>query len=313
MNTEYLKEFLILAETRNYWEAAERLFMNQSTLSKHIRALEMELDTPLFVRTTRKVELTEYGESLYPYAQNIVKSEFDIRSLFIQMKNSRNGSLNLGTIPTMAQYHIINLLHDFKQRCPKSKVSILEADSNDLKEALYSGHCELVFQREARLNFEKNFLKDEDVERIPYIQDHMVAVLPKQHPLAAKESLRLQELKNERFCLIKEGSLMYELCTSACQAAGFIPEIVFSTHRIHNILDVIVSDNCIALLMNNHILYSVENMSAREVPFVVIDILPKIRSQISLCYLKGVKLSAAAQQFIEYFKEHCINRQKQER
>lgn len=43
MNTEFLKEFVVLAETQNFWEASERLYMNQSTLSKHIKSLENEL------------------------------------------------------------------------------------------------------------------------------------------------------------------------------------------------------------------------------------------------------------------------------
>ena len=48
MNTEYLKEFVVLAETKNFWEASDRLYMNQSTLSKHIKSLENELCVDLF-------------------------------------------------------------------------------------------------------------------------------------------------------------------------------------------------------------------------------------------------------------------------
>ena len=48
MNTEYLKEFVVLAETKNFWEASDRLYMNQSTLSKHIKSLENELGINLF-------------------------------------------------------------------------------------------------------------------------------------------------------------------------------------------------------------------------------------------------------------------------
>ena len=62
MNTENLKEFIVLAETKNFWEASERLYMNQSTLSKHIKSLENDLGVALFTRTTRRVELTNYGE-----------------------------------------------------------------------------------------------------------------------------------------------------------------------------------------------------------------------------------------------------------
>ena len=69
MNTEYLKEFVVLAETKNFWEASDRLYMNQSTLSKHIKSLENELGVDLFLRTTRRVELTNYGQTFLPYAK----------------------------------------------------------------------------------------------------------------------------------------------------------------------------------------------------------------------------------------------------
>lgn len=65
MNTEYLKEFVVLAETKNFCEASDRLYMNQSTLSKHIKSLENELGINLFLRTTRRVELTNYGQTFY--------------------------------------------------------------------------------------------------------------------------------------------------------------------------------------------------------------------------------------------------------
>ena len=62
MEISYFKDFVILAENQNYWSAAERLFIGQSSLSKHIKTLEKSLGAPLFERTSRKVELTEFGK-----------------------------------------------------------------------------------------------------------------------------------------------------------------------------------------------------------------------------------------------------------
>ena len=67
MNTEYLKEFVVLAETKNFWEASDRLYMNQSTLSKHIKSLENELGVDLFLRTTRRVDLFTLCKINYPF------------------------------------------------------------------------------------------------------------------------------------------------------------------------------------------------------------------------------------------------------
>ena len=64
MDIIYFKEFAVLAVMQNYWAAAERLFIGQSSLSKHIKTLEKHLGAPLFDRTTRKVELTEENTRL---------------------------------------------------------------------------------------------------------------------------------------------------------------------------------------------------------------------------------------------------------
>ncbi len=250
MNISFFREFIVLAEEKNYMEAAERLYMNQSTLSKHIMSMENELGVPLFDRSTRRVELTEYGKALLPHAKNITHSEFEYSSLLKQMQNRKKGVVTLGSIPPMAQYGIVSLLADFQHKYPDSHVSILEEDSQNLPNLLRERKCELIFLRESKLDFEKNFLEDHEITRLPFIQDRLIALLPSQHPLAQKEQVTLRELKDENFCLIKEGTLLYETCVNACQASGFIPNISFTSHRIENILDMVSTGNYIALLTN---------------------------------------------------------------
>ena len=55
MELSYIREFVVLAETGNYLEAADALFIAQSSLSRHIKSIELDLGSPLFDRTTRKV------------------------------------------------------------------------------------------------------------------------------------------------------------------------------------------------------------------------------------------------------------------
>ena len=73
MDIKHLAEFVALAETGNYLETADNLFISQSTLSKHIMALEKELGVSLFERTTRKIHLSTEGETFLPYALKIVR------------------------------------------------------------------------------------------------------------------------------------------------------------------------------------------------------------------------------------------------
>lgn len=308
MNTAFFNEFTVLAEVKNFWEASERLYINQSTLSKHIKLMESELGVPLFTRTTRRVELTKYGEALLPYAQSIIRTEFEYSSLFMQIQNTEKGTLNLGSIPAMAQYNITSLLSSFQKLYPGSSVQMIEDDSKNLTRFLRNRKCELIFTRESKLSFEQNFLEDTTIVRIPYIRDHLVALLPKKHRLASAQSLTLRDLKDERFCFIKEESLMYDICVSACQAANFIPEIVFTSHRLDSIIDMVSTGSQVALLMNQHLLPPEKAPYSIDLPWVVIDLIPHICSQVSLCYLKEQKLSASAQNFVNLCQQLCIQK-----
>lgn len=306
MNTAYLKEFTVLAEVKNFWEASERLYVNQSTLSKHIKHIETELGVPLFTRTTRRVELTKYGEALYPYAQSIIRTEFEYSTLLMQIQNAERGTLSLGTIPAMAQYNITNLLSSFQKKYPESSVKITEDDPKNLMNLLLGRKCELIFTRESKLAFEKNFPEDMNIVRIPYIRDHLVALLPKKHRLASARSITLRELKDESFCFVKEDSLMYNICVSACQSANFIPEIAFTSHRPDSIIDMVSAGSHVALLMNRHLLPPEKALYSTALSLVVADITPHICSQVSLCYLKGQRLSVSAQNFVDLCRQMCM-------
>lgn len=88
MELNHVKEFIALTKTENYLEAAENLFISQSSLSKHIKSLEAELGTTLFDRTTRQVKLNEAGKVFLKYAQQLIDMSGTnvIRRLLISRK-----------------------------------------------------------------------------------------------------------------------------------------------------------------------------------------------------------------------------------
>ncbi|MCL2492540.1 MAG: LysR family transcriptional regulator, partial [Clostridiales bacterium] len=87
MDTKSLKFFLAVAEHRNFTKASEQLYITQSALSHHIAELEAELNTKLFLRTTRSVSLTPSGEILYRSAKDLI-SRFDQIALDIRKADS---------------------------------------------------------------------------------------------------------------------------------------------------------------------------------------------------------------------------------
>lgn len=71
---EQLKYFLVVEKYKNFSVASYELCISQSSLSKQIKALENELDTILFDRTTRNITLTDTGKEFLIYAKNSIKS-----------------------------------------------------------------------------------------------------------------------------------------------------------------------------------------------------------------------------------------------
>lgn len=306
MNTDYLKEFVVLAETKNFWEASDRLYMNQSTLSKHIKNLETDLGVDLFSRTTRRVELTSYGQAFLPYAKSITHFEFEGKQTLQRMRNIENGLLTIGAFPSMPQYHITPLLSQFQTLYPDGTIRITEDDPMHLMHYLENESCEIIFQREDKATFEKNFLNDTLVTRIPYLKDQLVALLPISHPLAGASSITLQQLKDDRFCFIKEGSLMYQISMNACQNANFVPNIVFTSHRIDSILDMVTNQNCVALLMDAHLKLPENGPKQTDAPWCIVPITPVISSQISICYRNDKPLSKNAQLFVDLCNDNLF-------
>lgn len=303
MDISYFREFVILAETKNYWAAAERLFIGQSSLSKHIKTLEGQLGAPLFDRTSRKVELTEFGQLILPYAHSISRLQQEYQAEAYNYLHVGGETLKIASIPAMAQYNITDTLLNFQLEYPSVQVRTIEDDTIVIRDALISGECDLAFLRDSDIYWEHDPDKEVQLVKLQFCQDKLVAVLPRDHPLADADRLELTQLAGEDFALIKQGTMPYKLCIRACQSSGFTPHVVFSSHHIDGILDMVTKGHCVALLFSNHVDYPIDSVLSIAPPFSVVPILPEILTTIYLAYPKNRPLSPAAARFVE----HCMN------
>jgi len=292
MEINYLREFVILASTGNFMEAANILYSSQSTLSKHLMKIESELGLPLFDRTTRKVAISEFGVLFLPIAKQIVELQDQYMALLQNRHEIDRETLTLGTIPALAEYKITDILVNFKKSRPQSTVNVIQAGTEELREMLWQKKCALAFTRDTDG-------APEDLVVIPYTTDTMVAVLPSSHPLANQKNIELHSLASEDFLLSEKQTMLYNLSLEACKQNGFEPKVVLTDHKIENILDLVTKGLGIALMMKQSAIFSYRS----EVK--IVDITPPITTRINLCYLKGVELSPAAQHLI-----HCTEVQK---
>lgn len=286
MEIEYIREFVILAETRNFAETADRLYSTQSTISKHLKSIEKELGSPLFTRTSRRVEINEFGQLFLPFARKMLQTQYEYKTALNNMIENNHNTVVIGSIPVMAQYKITDIIARFKRENKNITLKIIEAESSELKEMLRRGKCELAFIRDV------SFEKDDEFTKIRYTDDTLVVVLPINHPLSQKESISLIELRNEDFLLLESNTMMYELCKYACQNAGFEPHVSYTGHRIENIIDLVRKGMGISLLMKKQALYQ------PDADIILIDIKPEISTHINLLYCKDILLTNVAKHFL---------------
>ena len=286
MELKYVREFVSLAETSSYFETAERLFITTSSLSRHIKALEEELGVPLFDRTTRKVVLNQHGKRFLPYARQLVQIDDECTMAFEEECTDSKGSIGIGSIPMMKAYGISDILRQYRQNNKNVIINVNEADSTPLADMLRKGEIDFAFLRNRHVSVE-------EFETIPIAEDHLVAVLPRAHPLAGQKTIAIGQLEDEALLLISKNSFMYRLCPGLCRNAGFQPKVVFTSQRAENLMELTEQGTGIALLMSKPIAPILPDDLTR------VDIEPRVTTTVFLAYQKDRKYNAACKRFIE--------------
>lgn len=285
MDINYIREFTVLADVGNFLQAADMLFTTQSSLSRHIKALEEELGEPLFDRTTRKIVLNHFGALFLPYAREISRLQYEYTTALANESQRMRETLTIGSTPVMSQYHITDILAQFQNENQHITLNVIEADSADLLHMITSEECDFIFIREAD-NYPKDLIK------IPYATDILSAIVPETHPLAQASHVSLGDLKGESFLMLPPKTYMHKLCLSACEKSGFSPRIVFTGHRGETLADLASKGMGIALLTKKPAAYFAPS-NVR-----IIDIVPNICTGINLVYKKSMRMTPAARHFL---------------
>ena len=238
MDTERCHEFVVLAQTCNYLQAANQPFVSQSTLSEHIKSLGRELGVEPFRRTTRRVQLSEEGGVFLPFDRRIATDAHDAVVALADADDNERRILDIGSIPVMVSYGITELLHGFEGRHRNTRLHITEGEVDILRQMLRKRQIDLAFIPERDGDA---VLAGDDAEFATTLiaEDRLAAVLPVGHPLAKRSGIRLEELANEEFPLLHKGTVMDALIMDACATEGFVPEVRYRGTRAENIIDLV--------------------------------------------------------------------------
>lgn len=292
MDIEYFHEFSVLAMTGNYLAAADKLHLSQSTLSRHIQAFEKELGVSVFNRNTRRIELSQYGEAMLPFAQSIVNWQAEYTSVLFNLKRRERNNLQISSLPMMVSYGITDILTEFHKEYPEITLDVHEADILQQMNMLESGECDFAFIRSIEHC-------SKPLNSIPFSHDAMVALIPLNHPLGKEKNITIKQLENVPLLFLAEDTFMYKLCIAQCREAGFDPIVAFTSHHAHNLIDFARKGQGVALLMEKPILkYDLRGLN-------IADVVPAIETEIALVSLPELQMTGAPGLFAEFVRKNC--------
>lgn len=174
MEIRHLKTFITIVEKGGFTKAAKYLGYAQSTITSHIKDIEQEIGKPLFNRFGKKMLLTEAGDYLLPYANEMIRISEKVKQ--IQSNDEPIGTLVIGAPESLTVYRLPPIIHEFKKLFPKVKITLKSSTCWELKNDLRNGKVDLAFlleyeQEEADLYIEK------------LITEPMILIFPEHHQL----------------------------------------------------------------------------------------------------------------------------------
>jgi DNA-binding transcriptional LysR family regulator len=232
MELRHLQHFVAVAEDQHFTRAAERLMVSQSGLSASIRALERELGAPLFVRTTRRVTLTEAGRALLTEAERILTQVRAAHDAVAAVRGVVRGTLSLGTEQCTAGVCVAPLLAAFRRRHPDVEIRLRQAGSAALAEEVAAGRLDLAFAVAAGADAAQ-------LRFVPLASEPMTVLCHPGHRLAGGGALTPEELGGEAFVDFHPDWGTRRTTDAAFAAAGVQRTVTLEVNDVHSLLDLV--------------------------------------------------------------------------
>lgn len=212
MDLEILLQFKKVAELEHMTNASKALMIAQPALSRNISMLEKKLDTPLFDRVGKNIKLNQQGAVVLHHANRILDEIEMIKSELLNLKNSKNNSVNISMFA--ATKLLPDIIVKFNQLHPEITLKITQENINSRQQ-----HFDLKI-------FSSPFPNNSEFGHT-LIRESVYIALPKTHPLHHKTALEISDLKTLDFICMPKGKSLRRLIDNFCSRVGFTPNIVF--------------------------------------------------------------------------------------
>lgn len=282
-----LKVFEAVARNSSFTRAAEELFLTQPTVSMQVKQLSKTVGMPLFEQVGKKLYLTESGKALFETCQDIFDRMERFEIAIANIKGLKQGSLRIATITT-AKYVIPRILGPFCNRYPGIDVSLTVTNHQYVLEGMASNRNDLYIV--------SHVPEDLDVQTVTFMENPLVVLAPKEHPLVGQKNISLARVAQEPFIMREPGSGTRRAAQNLFESHGIPLKVRLDLGSNEAIKQAIAGGMGISVLSKHTLaLEGVTNQLA------VLDVehFP-IHRNWYVIYPSGKQLSTIAQEFLDY-------------
>lgn len=208
-----LRVFIVAAELLNFSQAARKLNLSQPGITQNIQALEAQLGEPLFLRSGRKLQLSDAGAAFLPLARQLVTLNLRARELVDNNRGQISGQLTIACSTTPGKYVLPVVVGNFLRTYPRVSAQCLVVARPAALELLEKGEAQFAFSSSID-EFDHHY------EFRPFITDPIRLIVPADHPWTDRGEIELEELRSERFVLREESAGTYRVVKAVLAKRG---------------------------------------------------------------------------------------------
>ena len=259
--------FLTVVEENGFAKASTKLHMTQSAVSKSIAKLEKELEIPLFMRTTRHLELTRPGELLYHEWKEHMEQLQIAYQRALRMEKEQNRIIRIGLLNTARpERYFLQLVQNFTRQYPDIQIEVESQYMNDLEASLDKGQFDLILVAD----FKRSVLEARHKSWCYAAKDTAFLLISKQHPLAKKSTLTTTDLRGIRFITVGESesdNAYLQDLIERLKPFKITPEIAYRYKTAYDIRYLFQPDDS-ALLIDAYFDYPTDSDQIVKIPVI---------------------------------------------
>jgi len=222
-----IQAFVMVAEAKSFTIASEHLGMTQSAVSHAVAALEKELQVSLLERDRNGIFITEIGQRVLIYAQDMLTNAERIRQETSAAVGLATGKVRLGSFPSVSARFLPGLLRQFRQRYPGIEVVLFEGTDDEVREWIHTRAVDVGVV----------VLPADGLETVSIAQDEFLAVVARNHRLAEQHQIHIRQLSHEPFIMSKAGC--QPLITAMFRQAKITPKTQFEVIDLRTIFAMV--------------------------------------------------------------------------